>query len=66
MGNNKTRTWKITKKVKDPVRKLLRALNTYIPPRTQDYSYMKIYEQDIGQCNVLQYWCLIKKEVYIQ
>ena len=45
---------KIIKKEKDPVRKLLLALNTYIPPRrTQDYSYMKINEPDTGAYNVL-------------
>ena len=45
---------KIIAKEKDPVLKLLLALNTYIPPRrTQDYSYMKINEPDTGAYNVL-------------
>ena len=53
MGNNEIRTWKFIKKEKHPVRKLLVALNTYIPPRrTQDYSYLKINEQDTGEYNV--------------
>ena len=44
----------IIKKQKDPVRKLLLSLFTYIPTRrTKDYSYMKINEPDTGAFNIL-------------